>query len=225
MFALRRAGERGHSQLDWLDSWHTFSFGDYDDPAHRSFETLRVLNDDVIAAGAGFATHPHQNMEIVSYVLDGTLAHKDSMGNGSLIHAGDVQRMSAGTGVTHSEYNASSDSAVHLLQIWFYPLEREHRVMNRKRLLIPKNVAGSDWLSLPQDAMDRCESVKMFISPRLFYTVLRRQSMFWIRGARRGYTSLVVIFVFMIPNLPKATLWLSQKFRFCVLIQGSILRC
>ncbi len=164
MLTVRRAEDRGHADHGWLDTRHTFSFADYRDERFMGFSDLRVVNEDRVAPGQGFGTHGHRDMEILSYVLDGELSHRDSMGNGSIIRPGEVQRMSAGTGVTHSETNASRDRPVHFLQIWILPAERglppgyEQRAFpeaeRRGRLRVLASPDGRDGsVTIHQDAV------------------------------------------------------------------------
>lgn len=154
MLTIRRAEQRGRTSFDWLDSRHTFSFGRYYDPAHTSFGPLRVINDDRVAGGGGFATHPHSEMEIVSYVLEGALAHKDSLGTGSVIRPGDVQRMSAGTGIRHSEFNASQTAPVHFLQIWIIPESHGLEPSYEQRTFAPEEKRGRLRLVGSRDGRD-----------------------------------------------------------------------
>ena len=163
MIRLRPAKERGHANHGWLDSYHTFSFADYQDPDYMGFRKLRVINEDRVEPGKGFGTHGHRDMEIITCVLDGRIEHKDSMGNGSIIEPGDVQRMSAGTGVTHSEFNPSKSERLHLLQIWILPEKAgldpsyEQRSFNRedklnKLCLVASNDTQNGAVKIHQDA-------------------------------------------------------------------------
>jgi redox-sensitive bicupin YhaK (pirin superfamily) len=198
MIRVRKAAERGHFDHGWLDTYHTFSFGDYFDPAHVSFRSLRVINDDRVQPGRGFGMHGHRDMEIVTYVLDGALAHRDSMGNGSVLRAGELQRMTAGTGVRHSEFNPSDTEWVHLYQIWLLP-ERQGLQPGYEQLAVggdekrgrfrlvasPDGADGS--LTIHQDA-------RLYLAALLpGQTVahpLRRGRAAWLQVLRGGVNSL-----------------------------------
>jgi len=163
MITIRKAEERGHFDFGWLNTYHSFSFGDYYDPKHTQFRTLRVINEDFVQPGRGFPTHGHRDMEIITYILQGALEHRDSMGSGAIIRRGDAQRISAGTGVTHSEANPSPDEPVHLLQIWIFPSKQDmqpeyeekkfsdEEKRNKLRLIVsPEGSEGS--VKIHQDA-------------------------------------------------------------------------
>ncbi|HZE72590.1 MAG TPA: pirin family protein [Pyrinomonadaceae bacterium] len=182
MINLRRANERGHFNFGWLDTYHTFSFDQYYDPKHMSFRSLRVINEDRVAPGRGFPSHSHRDMEIVTYVLEGALRHQDSMGNGSVIRPGEVQRMTAGTGVTHSEANPSDNESLHLLQIWILPdkknrqPEYEQKMFSKdekqgRLLLIAANDGRNGAVTIHQDTqiyaalLDVGDSIKHELAP------------------------------------------------------------
>src|SRR5580698_5494346 len=154
MNEIRRSDERGYADHGWLKSFHTFSFADYFDPKHVEFGPLRVINEDRVLAGAGFGTHAHRDMEIISYVLAGELAHKDSMGNGSTLRPGDVQRMSAGSGVRHSEFNPNPREPVHFLQIWIQPAQRNIEPRYEEKRFSPQEKRGRLRLIVSPDRAD-----------------------------------------------------------------------
>ncbi|MCA9172175.1 MAG: pirin family protein, partial [Planctomycetales bacterium] len=188
---IRQAAERGHTDIDWLKSYHSFSFGDYYDQQYMGFRSLRVINDDRIAAGRGFPTHPHRDMEIISYVLDGSLQHKDSTGKGAIITPDDIQMMSAGTGITHSEYNPSAKQANHFLQIWIEPGLKGVRprysdnvVKLDDKLNVWKLIAGPDdsgaSVNIYQDA--KIHASKLRAGANMDYT-LERNRHAWLQVA------------------------------------------
>ena len=170
MILVRKSNDRGHADHGWLDSRFTFSFSDYYDPQHVQFRTLRVMNDDRIAGGGGFPTHPHRDMEIVTYVLEGALAHKDSMGNGSVIKPGDVQYMSAGTGVAHSEFNASESETAHLYQIGMLPDRQGYKPVYDQKHFTDADKRGKLRLVVSPDGRDG--SVQIRQDNELYATVL-----------------------------------------------------
>ena len=170
MREIRPAAERGRTRLDWLDSRHSFSFGDYRDPGRMGFRALRVINEDRVEPGRGFDPHSHRDMEIVSYVLGGALEHRDSLGNGSQIRPGDVQRMSAGTGITHSEYNPSAAEPVHFLQIWLLPERGGLAPSYEQRHFAPAELRGGLRLVASRDGRE--ESVRVHQDVRIYAALL-----------------------------------------------------
>jgi redox-sensitive bicupin YhaK (pirin superfamily) len=181
---IRRATERGYADHGWLRSYHTFSFANYHDPRFMGFRVLRVINDDRVAAGRGFGTHSHRDMEIISYVLEGELAHRDSMGTGSVIRPGDVQRMTAGTGVSHSEMNPSSTTGVHFLQIWIVPEKNGLTPSYEQKAFPVDERAGKLRLVASPDGAEGSVTVHQNI--RLFAALLDRdQAVTCTIGARR----------------------------------------
>lgn len=170
MIAVRRSKDRGHFNFGWLNTYHTFSFGDYYDPRFMGFRDLRVINEDWVHPGRGFPTHPHRDMEIVTYVLEGALEHRDSMGNGSLIRPGEVQRMSAGTGITHSEKNGSASESVHLLQIWIMPDRTGIKPGYEQKMFVDEEKRGRMRLIASRDGRDG--SVTIHQDANLYATLL-----------------------------------------------------
>ena len=174
MLTIRRAKERGHFNHGWLNTYHTFSFDQYYDPRFMGFRTLRVINEDFVAAGRGFPTHGHRDMEIITYILEGALKHEDSMGNGSVIRPGDVQRMTAGTGVRHSEQNASNEQSVHLLQIWILPNQQDLTPGYEQTAFSVEERSNKLRLIASQDGREG--SVKVHQDVRLFASLIDKDN-------------------------------------------------
>jgi quercetin 2,3-dioxygenase len=191
MITIRKANERGLSELEWLKSRHSFSFADYYDPQQMGFASLRVINEDWLAAGAGFPTHPHRDMEIITYVIDGAVEHRDSMGNGSTITPGEVQRMSAGTGVTHSEYNPSRTQPLHLLQIWIVPDRRGYSPSYQQVRFADAEKRGRMRLVASPDGGDG--SVTIHQDARMYAGIIEpdRPVKFGLASSRRAYIHVV----------------------------------
>jgi redox-sensitive bicupin YhaK (pirin superfamily) len=190
MLTVRRAGERGHFDHGWLDTRHTFSFADYHDPGWMGFRGLRVINEDRVQPGAGFPTHGHRDMEILSYVLEGALEHRDSLGTGSVIRPGDVQRMSAGTGVTHSEFNASATEPVHFLQIWILPERRGLPPGYEQKRFSPEDKRGRLRLVAARDGADG--AVTIHADARVYAALLEsgREVVHALAGGRHAWVQV-----------------------------------
>jgi hypothetical protein len=190
MITIRRAGDRGRTEWDWLDSRHTFSFGDYFDPDHMGFGSLRVINDDRIAPGAGFGTHGHRDMEIFSWVLEGGLEHKDSMGNGNVIRPGQLQFMRAGRGVTHSEYNPSKEKPGHFLQIWIVPNARGLEPAYAELTPDPERLEREFVLMASPEGRDGSIAVAQNVDLWLTRLAAGRERKFEIRPGRNAWLHL-----------------------------------
>jgi quercetin 2,3-dioxygenase len=190
MIKLRRSSDRGHTRLGWLDSRHTFSFGDYYDPQHMGFSDLRVINEDRVAPGAGFPTHSHRDMEIITYVLEGALAHKDSTGTSSVIRVGDVQRMSAGTGISHSEYNASQTEPVHFLQIWIVPDEMGLVPGYEQKAFALRKPRGTGTLVASKDGRDGSITVHQNVDVWAARLSPEEQAVFRLKPNRRAWIQM-----------------------------------
>lgn len=238
MIYLRKANERGHANHGWLDSWHTFSFANYYDPNFMGFSALRVINDDVIEAGQGFGTHPHKDMEILTYVLEGTVEHQDSMGNKEQVPAGEFQIMSAGTGIRHSEYNPSSTERLHLYQIWIMPEEngitpryeqrRFDAVQGKQLVLSPDARDGSlkvhqdmelyrwalvkDEQSVHQIAAERRVWIQVVKGNVTINGVKPRPAMAWQSGMSRRFPSMLIATVKSCCSIYRQSKFISQTF-------------
>ena len=192
MLRLRKGNERGSANLGWLDSKHTFSFADYDDPDHMGFGNLRVINEDRVQPGQGFGSHGHRDMEIISYIIDGALEHKDSMGNGSVMRRGDVQRMTAGSGVQHSEFNPSPDTTVHFLQIWILPQTLDLTPGYEQKAIMEEEKSNQLRLIISRDGRDHSLTIHQDVD--LYAGLLTADCMLShpIRKGRNGWLQVVL---------------------------------
>lgn len=191
MITIRKSNDRGHADHGWLNSYHTFSFANYYDPDHVQFRSLRVINEDRVAPGSGFPTHPHRDMEIISYVISGALAHKDSLGNVETIGRHGVQRFSAGTGIAHSEFNPSQNEAAHFLQIWLYPEQQGLTPSYEQKVFDPEAQRG-EWVKLAsRDATDG--SVKIHQDAEIYTTVLAADEQRTYELGRDRYAWLQIV--------------------------------
>ena len=192
MISIRRAAERGRTRFDWLDSRHTFSFGEYRDPRYMRFRTLRVINDDRVAPGEGFATHSHRDMEIITYVLDGAIAHKDSTGTATVIRPGEAQRMSAGTGISHSEYNPSKADPVRFLQIWIIPETQGLKPEYEQRSFdLDKNLGG--WVQIAaNEPRDGAVKVHQDVEVAAARLTAGQQATYRVKPGRHAWVQVAV---------------------------------
>lgn len=190
MFTIRRAKDRGHFDHGWLNTYHTFSFSDYHDPAHMHFSDLRVINEDIVQPGEGFDTHGHRDMEIITYILSGALEHKDSMGTGSVIRASDIQYMCAGSGVTHSEFNHSKTDPVHLLQIWILPDQKNAKPHYGQQTLNPEELR--DRLKLVVSDTGGLGSIRINQNAKIFASKLGDKSslVYALEDGRRAWVQV-----------------------------------
>lgn len=190
MMTLRPAAERGHARFDWLDSRHSFSFGHYHDPRHMGFRSLRVINEDRVEPGRGFGTHGHADMEIVSYVLSGALEHKDSLGTGAIIRPGEVQRMTAGSGITHSEFNPSASEPVHFLQIWILPERKGLKPGYEQIAFAPQEKQGRFRLVAARDGRDGAVTIHQDAEIHSALLAVGDETRFVFRPGRHGWVQI-----------------------------------
>jgi redox-sensitive bicupin YhaK (pirin superfamily) len=190
MIQIRKSQERGHIDHGWLNTFHTFSFGDYHDPENMGFRDLRVINEDIVAGGTGFGTHGHRDMEIITYIMDGALEHKDSMGTGSIIKPGDIQRMSAGSGVQHSEFNHSKTNSVHLFQVWILPAAKNTKPSYEQKFFAPEEKKNKLRLIASKDSRDGAIAVHQDVEMYASLLDKDKELAFSMKPGRYGWIQL-----------------------------------